>query len=146
MPTLTSPIPSPDINAPSPSPDSDIELPGDDHIQSTIIDIAPPSMYGSYGQDYEPLPVPAPELTQGNSSADFTSNFSSFMGGNVDFDMVRLSISKFKNFFFVLWLPNNIFYLQRNIFSERSATPIGSQAYNIGSEVCLSVFFNPYKE
>lgn len=27
--TLTSPIPSPDINAPSPSPDSDIELPDD---------------------------------------------------------------------------------------------------------------------
>lgn len=27
--TLSSPIPSPDINAPSPSPDSDIDLPGD---------------------------------------------------------------------------------------------------------------------
>lgn len=29
LPTLSSPIPSPDINAPSPSPDSDIELPTD---------------------------------------------------------------------------------------------------------------------
>lgn len=27
--TLSSPIPSPDINAPSPSPDSDIDLPGE---------------------------------------------------------------------------------------------------------------------
>lgn len=27
IPTLNSPVPSPDINAPSPSPDSDLELP-----------------------------------------------------------------------------------------------------------------------
>lgn len=27
IPTLNSPIPSPDVNAPSPEPDSDIELP-----------------------------------------------------------------------------------------------------------------------
>lgn len=89
LPTLTSPIPSPDVNAPSPSPDSDIELPGEDQIQSAPIVVAPPSMYGSYGQDYEPMPVPAPDLNQGNSSTDFTSNFTSFMGGNVDFDMVH---------------------------------------------------------
>lgn len=30
LPTLSSPIPSPDINAPSPSPDSDLELPETD--------------------------------------------------------------------------------------------------------------------
>lgn len=92
LPTLVSPIPSPDINAPSPSPDSDIELPGDEHLgmnQSSIVDIPPPSMYGSYRQDYEPVPVPAPEQSQGNMSGDFTGNFSSFMGGNVEFDMVR---------------------------------------------------------
>lgn len=37
IPTLNSPIPSPDINAPSPSPDSDLELPGTDNMPSTII-------------------------------------------------------------------------------------------------------------
>ncbi|KAK0169077.1 hypothetical protein PV327_002823 [Microctonus hyperodae] len=110
LPTLTSPIPSPDVNAPSPSPDSDIELPGEDQNPSAAIVIAPPSMYGSYGQDYEPMPVPAPDLNQGNSSTDFTSNFTSFMGGNVDFDM-------------------------RNIFNDRSATPTGSNhSYNTPSE------------
>lgn len=94
LPTLISPIPSPDVNAPSPSPDSDIELPGDDgHIlnqttDSMMMEVAPPSMYNSYGHDYDPMPVPAPELATGNSTSDFTNNFSSFMGGNVDFDMV----------------------------------------------------------
>ncbi|XP_012262702.2 uncharacterized protein LOC105689903 isoform X1 [Athalia rosae] len=108
LPTLVSPIPSPDINAPSPSPDSDIELPGDDHLgmnQSSIIDIPPPSMYGSYRQDYEPMPVPAPDQSHGNMPGDFTGNFSSFMGGNVEFDM-------------------------RNIFNDRSATPTGMSQYN----------------
>lgn len=38
LPTLTSPIPSPDINAPSPSPDSDLELP--DNTASTPVTIA----------------------------------------------------------------------------------------------------------
>lgn len=55
--------------------------------QSSIVDVPPPSMYGSYTQDYEPMPVPAPD--QGNMSGDFTGNFTSFMGGNVEFDMVR---------------------------------------------------------
>lgn len=45
-------------------------------------------MYGSYVQEYDVAAIPPPELTQGNSSNDFTTNFSSFMGGNVDFDMV----------------------------------------------------------
>ncbi|XP_015119557.1 serine/arginine repetitive matrix protein 1 [Diachasma alloeum] len=103
LPTLTSPIPSPDVNAPSPSPDSDIELPGDDQNVSSVKEVAPPSMYGSYSQDYEPLPVPAPDTSQGNSSNDFTSNFSSFIGGNIDFDM-------------------------RSIFNDKS--PGGSQIYN----------------
>ncbi|XP_043278204.1 uncharacterized protein [Venturia canescens] len=115
LPTLISPIPSPDINAPSPSPDSDIELPGEDGLSgnqtdSMMADIAPPSMYNSYGLDYDPMPVPAPELASGNSTSDFTNNFSSFMGGNVDFDM-------------------------RNLFNERSETPTsGSQRYNDSSE------------
>ena len=53
-----------------------------------MLNVVPPSMYNSYGQDYDPIPVPAPDHS-GNSSGDFTNNFSSFMGGNVDFDMVR---------------------------------------------------------
>nr|XP_034178089.1 uncharacterized protein LOC117603242 isoform X1 [Osmia lignaria] len=110
LPTLVSPIPSPDINAPSPSPDSDIELPGDENQtqnQLGMIDVAPPSMYGSYSHEYDPVPVPAPELSQGNDSGDFTNNFSSFMGGNMDFGNMR------------------------NIFNERSSTPTGmSQPYN----------------
>jgi len=92
LPTFVSPIPSPDINAPSPSPDSDIELPGDENQslnnQSRMIDVAPPSLYSSY--EYNPIPVPAPDLAQGNESTDFPNNFPSFMGGNVDFgNMVR---------------------------------------------------------
>ncbi|CAG5087755.1 Similar to RPRD2: Regulation of nuclear pre-mRNA domain-containing protein 2 (Homo sapiens) [Cotesia congregata] len=111
LPTLTSPIPSPDVNAPSPSPDSDIELPGDElNASSNIIDVTPAPMYGSYVQDYDVGAIPPPDLTQGNSSTDFTSNFSSFMGGNVDFDM-------------------------RNIFNDRSLTPTGSNhSYNIPTE------------
>ncbi|KZC04882.1 Regulation of nuclear pre-mRNA domain-containing protein 2 [Dufourea novaeangliae] len=110
LPTLVSPIPSPDINAPSPSPDSDIDLPGDENQpqhQLGMIDVAPPSMYGSYSHDYDPVPVPAPEMGQGNDSGDFTNNFSSFIGGNMDFGNMR------------------------NIFNERSSTPTGmSQQYN----------------
>lgn len=93
LPTLVSPIPSPDVNAPSPSPDSDIELPGEENqgtSQTAIIDVAPPSLYGSYTHEYDPVPVPVPGIVQGNESADFTNNFPSFMGGNMDFgNMVR---------------------------------------------------------
>ncbi|KAI4493930.1 hypothetical protein M0804_002106 [Polistes exclamans] len=110
LPTLVSPIPSPDVNAPSPSPDSDIELPGDENQatnQSAIIEVAPPSIYGSYTHDYDPVPVPAPELTQGHESGDFTNNFSSFIGGNVDFGNMR------------------------HLFNERSTTPtMMTQQYN----------------
>ncbi|XP_017885983.1 uncharacterized protein LOC108628512 isoform X2 [Ceratina calcarata] len=110
LPTLVSPIPTPDINAPSPSPDSDIELPGEEtqsQNQLGMIDVALPSIYGSYSHDYDPMPVPAPDMGQVNESGDFTNNFSSFMGGNVDFGNMR------------------------NIFNERSITPTGiSQQYN----------------
>lgn len=86
---LTSPIPSPDINAPSPSPDSDIDLPGEElqlsSQKSAIIEIAPPIMYGSYNPDYEPSSAGLL-----NQTSDFTPNFSSFMDGNMDFDMVML--------------------------------------------------------
>lgn len=82
---LASPLPSPDINAPSPSPDSDIELPEESHINQTLINVAPPSMYGSFGQDYNPVTAPI-----NNTTADFTNNFSSFIGGSLDFDPVSL--------------------------------------------------------
>ncbi|KAM0736525.1 Regulation of nuclear pre-mRNA domain-containing protein 2 [Formica fusca] len=111
LPTFVSPIPSPDVNAPSPSPDSDIELPGDEiqvaNNQLGIIDVAPPSIYGSYPHEYDPIPVPAPDSVQGNESTDFTNNFPSFIGGNMDFGNMR------------------------NLFNERSTTPPGmSQQYN----------------
>lgn len=73
---LVSPLPSPDVNAPSPSPDSDIELPED-----SLTNIAPPTMYGSFAPDYNP----ALAVDQNSS---YTNNFTSFIGGNVDFDMV----------------------------------------------------------
>ncbi|RLU14786.1 hypothetical protein DMN91_012673 [Ooceraea biroi] len=118
LPTFVSPIPSPDVNAPSPSPDSDIELPGDEaqvtNNQSGLIDVAPPSLYGSYPHEYDALPVPAPEMVQGNETTDFTNNFPSFMGGNVDFSNMR------------------------NLFNERSATPPGmSQQYNESLETAV---------
>ena len=92
LPMLASPLPSPDVNAPSPSPDSDIELPGDDNLidQSSLINVAPPSMYGSFGQDYNPVTAPL-----NNTTADFTNNFQSFIGGNLDFDPVRLIVFMF---------------------------------------------------
>lgn len=36
IPTLSSPVPSPDVNAPSPSPDSDIDLPNDDDLSGIV--------------------------------------------------------------------------------------------------------------
>ncbi|XP_012543177.1 uncharacterized protein LOC105840707 isoform X2 [Monomorium pharaonis] len=108
LPTFVSPIPSPDINAPSPSPDSDIELPGDEPVnnQSEMLDVAPPSLYGSYSHEYDPTPVPAPDMVQGNESTDFTNNFPSFIGGNVDFGNMR------------------------NLFNENSEAPGMPQQYN----------------
>ncbi|XP_058790211.1 uncharacterized protein LOC131663689 isoform X2 [Phymastichus coffea] len=102
LPKLASPLPSPDINAPSPSPDSDIELPGEESQinQSTLINVAPPSMYGTYGSDYNPVTAPI-----NNTTSDFSNNFSSFIGENLDFD-------------------------PRNIFSENSVSGT-SQQYDI---------------
>lgn len=135
LPTLTSPVPSPDINAPSPSPDSDIELPGDENGQSMVPNYPPPSIYSSYAPDYD----------SGNPlTGDFTNNFSSFMGGNMDFDMVRLlgiyliidvvELLQFKCFLLLL--------LQRNLFnSDRSSTPTHhSQEYNDSQEVPIKYF------
>lgn len=36
IPTLASPVPSPDVNAPSPSPDSDIDLPNDEDLSGIV--------------------------------------------------------------------------------------------------------------
>ena len=86
LPMLASPLPSPDMNAPSPSPDSDIELPDESSMnQSSLINIAPPIMYGSYGQDYNPV-----NAQINNTTSNFNSNFSSFIGGNIEFDTVRI--------------------------------------------------------
>ncbi|XP_020296538.1 uncharacterized protein LOC109861338 isoform X2 [Pseudomyrmex gracilis] len=109
LPTFVSPIPSPDVNAPSPSPDSDLELPGEEtqavNNESGIIDVTAQSLYASYSE-YDPIPVPAPEMAQGNDSTTFANNFTSFMGGNVDFSNMR------------------------NLFDERSSSSRTSQHYN----------------
>lgn len=120
LPMLASPLPSPDINAPSPSPDSDIELPGDSdglnqssliNLQDTI-NIPPPSMYGTYGQDYNPVTAPL-----NNTTADFTNNFSSFIGGNLDFDPV--SLINFYHLNFMIKLITFPYFHCRGVYSMK---------------------------
>ncbi|KAF2879770.1 hypothetical protein ILUMI_26396 [Ignelater luminosus] len=98
LPTLTSPVPSPDINAPSPSPDSDIELPNNDNTTNTpaspvtctanIINNSA-GLYTNAGY-YNPVPPPTPD--SGNSG--FGSNsFSSFIGSNMSFNLQNFNSS-----------------------------------------------------
>ncbi|KAK4883913.1 hypothetical protein RN001_000184 [Aquatica leii] len=91
LPTLSSPVPSPDINAPSPSSDSDIEL----SIVTTAaaVTTAPPTpvttevLFTNPGY-YNPVPPPDIEtnFNQGN-------NFSSFIGSNMSFNLGNLNTS-----------------------------------------------------
>lgn len=57
MPSLTSPIPSPDINAPSPEPDNDFDLPGDINFYSSNL-----NGFGSYLNSDQPLPFDVNEF------------------------------------------------------------------------------------
>ncbi|KAJ1530647.1 hypothetical protein ONE63_005519 [Megalurothrips usitatus] len=70
IPSLSSPVPSPDVNAPSPSPDSDIDLPNDEDlsgVRKEISRVAP-----SQSSDLDSLP----------------NCFTSFMGsGSLPFDI-----------------------------------------------------------
>ncbi|KAJ3650238.1 hypothetical protein Zmor_021936 [Zophobas morio] len=84
--TLTSPVPSPDINAPSPSPDCDIDLPDDNEIKTknTLVDYNPRTTFtaGYYN------PVPPPTTEAGNF---VTNGYTSFIGSN--FNVEELSTS-----------------------------------------------------
>ncbi|KAJ8975873.1 hypothetical protein NQ317_015206 [Molorchus minor] len=101
--TLSSPIPSPDINAPSPSPDSDIELPDTDAVVRTPMKEAAPvaadynpkvELQQQYSAGYY-TPV-APPTTDGSNS--FISNgFSSFIGSDLSFSLENLSNTLFNN-------------------------------------------------
>lgn len=119
IPMLASPIPSPDVNAPSPSPDSDIELPDEDMAVTNLSQsmIAPPTMYGSYGQDYD-LTATTEAIHAAN---DFSPNFSSFMGGNMDFDMVVFGMFSLIIRIFSLTLLFDVFaeeFVQRQVGHE----------------------------
>ena len=69
IPTLASPVPSPDVNAPSPSPDSDIDLPNDDDLSGKAAQ--------SFRKD-TPLTLSA---SQSSDLGDVPNCFTSFMGG-----------------------------------------------------------------
>nr|XP_022911780.1 uncharacterized protein LOC111422781 isoform X2 [Onthophagus taurus] len=79
IPRLASPVPSPDINAPSPSPDSDLDLPNPESPPKESFLTTLYQKAGFYN------PVPPPAVTEGGS---FINNgFSSFMGGNMPFNV-----------------------------------------------------------
>ncbi|XP_026276194.1 regulation of nuclear pre-mRNA domain-containing protein 2 isoform X3 [Frankliniella occidentalis] len=69
IPTLSSPVPSPDVNAPSPSPDSDIDLPNDDDLSGKLM------------QNTRRVSPPPRARTQGGDMDNMPNCFSSFMGG-----------------------------------------------------------------
>ncbi|GLV40097.1 uncharacterized protein CBL_03755 [Carabus blaptoides fortunei] len=85
MPTLSSPIPSPDVNAPSPEPDSDIDLPNNEVQDKLKCSVAAGVSVYSMTETYNPgYYTPATTQNQQN----FANNgFSSFMGSNIPFDI-----------------------------------------------------------
>ncbi|KAF5283881.1 hypothetical protein FQA39_LY04701 [Lamprigera yunnana] len=112
LPTLSSPIPSPDINAPSPSSDSEIELPNITTATPTVMvttlavttavvttavvtpattpvpvstPVSTDILFGNAGY-YNP--VPPPDLSV---SFNQNNNFSSFMGSNMAFSLANLN-------------------------------------------------------
>ncbi|KAJ8925437.1 hypothetical protein NQ315_009270 [Exocentrus adspersus] len=99
--TLTSPIPSPDINAPSPSPDSDIELPGEAENKTPPITQASATTVAAYNPKndlqytnagyYNPVTA-----STTNSTNSFISNgFSSFIGSDMSFNLESISATMF---------------------------------------------------
>ncbi|XP_057656389.1 regulation of nuclear pre-mRNA domain-containing protein 2 [Diorhabda carinulata] len=102
--TLTSPIPSPDVNAPSPSPDSDLDLPEEttEEIISNVKEVIPalynPKAELQFNAGYY-TPV---QTTTANTSADASSSFlstngfSSFIGSET-FNLENFSSSLFSN-------------------------------------------------
>ncbi|XP_023311502.1 histone-lysine N-methyltransferase 2D [Anoplophora glabripennis] len=99
--TLSSPLPSPDINAPSPSPDSDIELPGETEgkVPSAIdVSVSGASDYNPKKElQYSNPGYYNPVTTAGsNSTSSFISNgFSSFIGSDMSFNLENLGSNVF---------------------------------------------------
>lgn len=96
--TLSSPIPSPDINAPSPTSDSDIEFPDPQTAVSeetkkpeTVhkeIDLM--NIQLTNANYYNPVPAPSTE-----SSTSFLANgFTSFIGSNLPFNVQNLNTTE----------------------------------------------------
>ncbi|XP_017781745.1 PREDICTED: uncharacterized protein LOC108566395 isoform X2 [Nicrophorus vespilloides] len=77
--TLSSPIPSPDINAPSPSPDSDIDLPDIESAKKEIT-FSNPGFYN---------PVTTVATTDASNYAN--NGFTSFIGSNLPFNIQDLN-------------------------------------------------------
>ncbi|XP_066142988.1 uncharacterized protein [Euwallacea fornicatus] len=106
MPTLPSPVPSPDINAPSPSPEEDLELPEDDSSKINNADKSLEVVYSNPGF-YVPPPSANSVASQSfnssfnnstlsssmaDTSTSFLSNgFTSFLGQNMSFDISNIS-------------------------------------------------------
>ncbi|XP_050499373.1 regulation of nuclear pre-mRNA domain-containing protein 2 isoform X2 [Diabrotica virgifera virgifera] len=104
--TLSSPIPSPDINAPSPSPDSDLDLPEEaaDEVINTIKK-APLADYNPKAELQFSAGYYTPNKTTDSSSADLsnvsnsflsTNGFASFMGSE-SFNLETFSSTLFSN-------------------------------------------------
>ncbi|CAG9820424.1 unnamed protein product [Phaedon cochleariae] len=96
--TLSSPVPSPDVNAPSPSPDSDIDLPDEAVTEITSQKEAPPAHYNpkaelQYNAGYY-TPTTSTENTISNS---FLSNGVSSFIGSETFNLENFNSSIFSN-------------------------------------------------
>lgn len=89
-PSLTSPIPSPDVNAPSPEPDSDVDLPANSEETNIKCAVAAGvsvfSVTDTYSANYY-TPAVATTQTQNNQENFSNNGFSSFMGSNMPFNL-----------------------------------------------------------
>ncbi|CAH1114005.1 unnamed protein product [Psylliodes chrysocephalus] len=100
--TLSSPVPSPDINAPSPSPDSDIDLP-EEPINNDVLAVVkevPTADYNpkaelQYNSGYY-TPIVNDTSTDGGNTFLSANGFSSFMGSET-FNLETFNSSLFSN-------------------------------------------------
>ncbi|KAK5649068.1 hypothetical protein RI129_003960 [Pyrocoelia pectoralis] len=98
IPSLASPVPSPDVNAPSPSSESEIDLPAVTSAPSvtttvTTTAISTEVIFANPGY-YNPVPPPSLDL---ETTFKPNNNFSSFIGTNMPFNLMNTSSSLFGN-------------------------------------------------
>ncbi|EFA07354.2 hypothetical protein TcasGA2_TC015954 [Tribolium castaneum] len=84
--TLSSPVPSPDVNAPSPSPDCDIELPDDNEMKNNNSHVEYNAAVPFSAGYYNPVPPPSTE-----PSNFVTNGYTSFIGSS--FNVQNLNTS-----------------------------------------------------